>query len=204
MSLPLVFETVAETIPAKTPYLFANPDRVERWRERIETTRASRSNSAGGREQALFKRIAIALFPVTHFGSSWPGVPGVRLISLQKGEGEDQLQTLPAGMVVESLGDHLDAEADAFADTAAVMRCLDLVITSDTSIAHLAGALGILTMGGAPICSRLAVGMLDQRRRPLVSLHAIIPPGSTRRIGAACSRKDQEPRLRGRAPRIEE
>jgi hypothetical protein len=66
-------------------------------------------------------------------------MPGIRLISLQKGEGEEQIAT--AGIPLETL-DGLDDGPDAFLDTAAVMMNLDLVITSDTSIAHLAGALG--------------------------------------------------------------
>ena len=66
-------------------------------------------------------------------------VPGVRLISLQKGEGEDQIAG--AGFPVE-MPEGLDVGPDAFLDTAAVMMTLDLVVTSDTSIAHLAGALG--------------------------------------------------------------
>ena len=64
---------------------------------------------------------------------------GVRLISLQKGEGEEQLPTV--GFAVETL-DWPGCGPDAFLDTAAVMANLDLIITSDTSIAHLAGALG--------------------------------------------------------------
>jgi hypothetical protein len=66
-------------------------------------------------------------------------VPGIRLISLQKGEGEEQIAS--AGFAVETL-ERLDDGPDAFLDTAAVMMTLDLIITSDTSIAHLAGALG--------------------------------------------------------------
>src|SRR5258708_5965931 len=68
-------------------------------------------------------------------------VPGVRLISLQKTHGLDQLAQLPAGMRVETLG-AFDEGKDAFIDTAAIMQGLDLIITSDTSTAHLAGALG--------------------------------------------------------------
>jgi ADP-heptose:LPS heptosyltransferase len=69
-------------------------------------------------------------------------MPGVRLISLQKTDGLDQLHDLPTGMRIETLGADFDAGPDAFADTAAIMSLLDLVITADTSIAHLAGALG--------------------------------------------------------------
>ena len=69
------------------------------------------------------------------------GIAGVRLISLQKGYGEEQLAGLPSGMRVESLGPDFDAGSDAFVDTAAAMTQCDLIVTCDTSIAHLAGAL---------------------------------------------------------------
>src|SRR5262249_57222023 len=68
-------------------------------------------------------------------------LPGVRLISLQKHHGLDQLARLPADCKIETLGDDFDSGPDAFVDTAAVLDSLDLIITSDTSIAHLAGAL---------------------------------------------------------------
>ena len=67
---------------------------------------------------------------------------GVSLISLQKGPGEEQLASVDFGAQVTNFGAELDAGADAFIDTAALIASLDLVVTSDTSIAHLAGALG--------------------------------------------------------------
>jgi hypothetical protein len=66
---------------------------------------------------------------------------GVRLISLQKQHGLDQLTGLPPHTKIEVLGEEFDSGPDAFIDTAAVMENLDLIITSDTAIAHLAGAL---------------------------------------------------------------
>ena len=63
-------------------------------------------------------------------------------MSLQKGDGADQLNSVPEGMPIESFGDELDPGTDAFLDTAAIMENLDLIITADTSVAHLAGALG--------------------------------------------------------------
>ena len=68
-------------------------------------------------------------------------VPGVRLVSLQKGHGAEQLRGV--GFPVVDLGDRLDETSGPFMDTAAVMKNLDLVITSDTAIPHLAGALGV-------------------------------------------------------------
>ena len=69
-------------------------------------------------------------------------IPKVRLISLQYRDGVDQLARLPADVKIETLGDDFDSGPDAFIDTAAVMANLDLIISSCTSIPHLAGALG--------------------------------------------------------------
>jgi ADP-heptose:LPS heptosyltransferase len=68
----------------------------------------------------------------------------VQLISLQKGYGSEQLKNKPTEMKVMDLGDELD-KGGAFLDSSAVMMNLDLVITSDTALAHLAGALGVKT-----------------------------------------------------------
>jgi hypothetical protein len=69
-------------------------------------------------------------------------VPGVRLVSLQRGHGAEQLASLPAGMQVIDAGPEFDAGPDAFADTAALLPALDLLVSADTAIAHVAGALG--------------------------------------------------------------
>ena len=63
-------------------------------------------------------------------------------ISLQYRDGVDQLARLPADVKIETLGDDFDSGPDAFIDTAAVMANLNLIISSCTSIPHLAGALG--------------------------------------------------------------
>jgi len=69
-------------------------------------------------------------------------LPGVQLISLQKGVGPEQLPSCGFADRIQDLGGRFDAGPDAVLDPAAVMASLDLVITSDTAIAHLAGALG--------------------------------------------------------------
>ncbi len=71
-------------------------------------------------------------------------MPGVQLISLQKGPGVEQLAAVSEQMRIENLAPELDA-AGAFVDTAAVLQGLDLMITSDTAIAHVAGAAGVPT-----------------------------------------------------------
>jgi hypothetical protein len=78
-------------------------------------------------------------------------VEGVRLFSLQKGHGVEQLADAP--FAIEDLGSRLDETTGAFEETAAVVRNLDLVITSDSSLVHLAGALGAptwLALGHSP------------------------------------------------------
>jgi len=138
LSLPVGFATTLETIPAQTPYLRAQFERVRIWKDRLGESGfkigiAWRGSKLGAE---IGKSFALAEF----FGVS--RLPNVRLISLQKHEGAEQLGELPEGMRVETLGDDFDAGEDAFLDTAAVMENLDLVISTDTSIAHLAGALG--------------------------------------------------------------
>jgi hypothetical protein len=70
-------------------------------------------------------------------------IKGVCFISLQKGAGSEQLRALADRLHVINLGSRLDETSGAFMDTAAIMKNVDLVITSDTAIAHLAGALGV-------------------------------------------------------------
>jgi tetratricopeptide (TPR) repeat protein len=135
LSMPLAFGTEVQTIPAATPYLRADAARVTSWAGRI---------GSGG------FRIGVVWATTTSrsLGRSFPlgaleglaKLPGVRLISLQKQDGLEQLNHLPPGMDVEAY--HFDQGSDAFLDTAAMMENMDLIISADTSTAHLAGALG--------------------------------------------------------------
>ncbi|MGE4079463.1 MAG: DUF6165 family protein [Reyranella sp.] len=141
ISLPLALGTASDSIPNGVPYLRADPARVERWRDRIGGHGFKVGICWQGNTGALDRGRS---FPVTCFAGI-ARLPGVRLISLHKGEGLEQLSNLPNGLHVETPGDGFDAGPDAFVDTAAVMTHCDLVITSDTAVAHLAGALGIRT-----------------------------------------------------------
>ena len=138
LSLPLAFKTDQHTIPKDVPYLFADPQRARTGRTRLAIGDFKIGICWQG---ATTKMDAGRSFPVEEF-FPLSQIPQVRLVSLQKGEGEAQLLTLPEGMQVQALGDAFDAGPNAFLDTAAVMEGLDLVITSDTAVAHLAGALG--------------------------------------------------------------
>jgi tetratricopeptide (TPR) repeat protein len=139
-SLPRAFGTRLETVPAAVPYLAAEPALREMWLKRIGAQGFKIGVVWQGNpdpEADRARSLALnALAPLA-------AIAGVRLISLQKGFGEDQLSNLQASLRVETLGANFDAGPDAFVDTAAVMTCLDLVVTCDTSVAHLAGALAV-------------------------------------------------------------
>jgi tetratricopeptide (TPR) repeat protein len=138
LSLPGVFGTHFGNVPCDGGYLGAEPDRVLRWRDRIGAQGFRIGINWQGSHRPIDRGRS---FPLSLF-APLAAVPGVRLLSLQKGPACAQLNALPQGMVVEELGEDFDEGTDAFLDTAAVMDNLDLVITSDTSVAHLAGALG--------------------------------------------------------------
>jgi tetratricopeptide (TPR) repeat protein len=139
MSLPGGLDTTLENIPADIPYLYPEEPLVARWRERLGSQGFKVGICWQGKPD--YKDEPGRSIPLRSF-QPLARVPGVRLISLQKHHGLDQLENLPPDMRVEALGQDFDNGPDAFVDTAAMMSCLDLIITSDTSIAHLAGALG--------------------------------------------------------------
>lgn len=139
LSLPGGFGTTIATVPHGR-YLHAEPERIGAWRQRIGLEgfkvgivwQGSEASSAPPVPRA-FPLAAAA--PLAH-------VPGVRLISLQKGLGLEQLDSLPAGMAVEAPGPDFDPGPDLYLDTAAAIMACDLVVTLDGSVVHLAGALG--------------------------------------------------------------
>jgi tetratricopeptide (TPR) repeat protein len=138
MSLPRALGTTPVTIPAPVPYLRAPEGAADRWRPHLPNDTFNIGicwqGSAKGTE--VGKGIPLAAF------KSLSEVPGVRLFSLQKQGGEDDWRHTPEGMNVQSFGPTFDADVP-FADTAGVMCNLDLVVTTDTSVAHLAGGLGV-------------------------------------------------------------
>lgn len=141
MSLPGLFHTTLTTVPAPIPYLFADPDRIATWRDKLDSLPGFKVGIAwqGNRHHKWDRHRSI---PLTQF-AALAQVEGVKLVSLQKGPGTEQLALLQGRFPVVDLGDELDVSGGAFMDTAAVMKRLDLVICADTSIAHLAGALGV-------------------------------------------------------------
>ena len=140
LSLPraLGIRRIAE-ITAATPYLAAEPERVARWKQRLASIPGFKVGIAWqGNPAARIDRgrsLPLAAF------APLATVPGVTLVSLQQKDGLEQLKALPSGMKVEQLGDGIDTDG-AFVDTAAIMENLDLIVVSDSAVAHLAGALG--------------------------------------------------------------
>jgi Flp pilus assembly protein TadD len=140
LSLPGVFRTTLATVPGATPYVFADPDLVEYWRQELRTP-SGRKIGIVWQGSPTYNSDRRRSIPLTEF-APLARVPGVHLISLQKGLGVEQLKALPEDFRVVDLNERLDQAAGPFMDTAAVIMNLDLVIAPDTAIAHLAGALG--------------------------------------------------------------
>ncbi len=139
MSVPGRVGTTVETIPARVPYLAADAGRIAFWRERMPTDgfRIGINWQGNPANRIDHRRSA----PLAAF-ASLARVPGVHLVSLQSHNGLDQLERLPAGMTVATLGNGFDSGPDTFLDAAAAIMSLDLVISVDSSMVHLAGALG--------------------------------------------------------------
>jgi len=137
MRLPYVLGTTIESIPAPIPYFYPEDRKVREWDERLGEDGRLRVGLcwAGGRREhdpkanRIDRRRSISLQQFAPFFD----VPGAKFYSLQKGDGSDQ--THPN--LIDYTGEFLD-----FMDTAAFVENLDLVITVDTAVAHLAGGLG--------------------------------------------------------------
>ena len=136
MSLPARLETTLSTIPAEVPYLRTSAVRVAQWRQRLSVVEGLKvgihwqgnPTFVGDRHRSI---------PLSHFGAL-VDMPGVQLVSLQKDPAGGTPDSFEGRLLVF---DDLDREGGAFLDTAAIIENLDLVITSDSAVAHLAGAL---------------------------------------------------------------
>jgi tetratricopeptide (TPR) repeat protein len=136
LSLPLVVGTTLATIPAAVPYLHAEVGAVAAWRRRLEPLGGLRVGLVwGGNPRYPNDRWRSA--SLEHL-APLASVAGVTFVSLQKGPPAAQAGAPPAGMMLHDWTDELED----FSDTAALVSALDLVISTDTSVPHLAGALG--------------------------------------------------------------
>jgi hypothetical protein len=158
LSLPAILGTSIATLPAEVPYLSADAETIETWRPVVTRALALAGDATNDdSDPARTFKVGIAWqgnrvnsvdrwrsFPLLHFGRL-AEVPGVRLISLQKGEGTEQLAGLSGQFRVANLNGEDGGKEDCrdFLDTAAVMSQVDLVVTPETAVAHLAGSLGV-------------------------------------------------------------
>jgi Tfp pilus assembly protein PilF len=136
LSLPRIFKTDLASIPADVPYLHATPERVARWQARIP--RDGRRNVglvwAGGRDFAGDRQRTVglaAMLPLL-------GDVGIRYVSLHAELRDEDAALMAAHPEIV----HVGPELKDFAETAAAIAQLDLVISVDTAVAHLAGAMG--------------------------------------------------------------
>jgi Flp pilus assembly protein TadD len=141
LSLPAIFGTTWQTVPDRVPYLLADKALVRTWAPRLRPISGLKvgicwqGNPAYGADRQ--RSVPLKFFaPLAR-------MKNVQLISLQKIHGLDQLARMPSDTAIIDLGSELDEDTGVFMDTAAVMQNLDLIITSDTAIPHLAGALGV-------------------------------------------------------------
>ncbi len=165
-SLPRVFNTTLESIPADIPYLHADPADVARWSLKLGDRGKLRVGLAWAgsptHSNDRFRSMDLGLLkPVLE-------VAGVRFVSLQKGPAAQTAGMLPEGV------DWIDAgaELEDFSDTAAVISELDLVLCVDTAVAHLAGALGkpVWVMVAQPADFRWLEGREDSPWYPTLRL----------------------------------
>lgn len=146
LSLPRVFHTELATIPAETPYLGCDAEQAARWKERLAPLGDRFKVGlvwAGGASSRTNKKRKLSLDVLAPLLA----VENVALVSLQKwGEGRAP-DPVPDGVALVDLMD----EVRDFSDTAALIENLDLVISFDTSVAHLAGAMGKETWTLVPV-----------------------------------------------------
>jgi Flp pilus assembly protein TadD len=164
LSLPSIFGTTLETLPAQVPYLILDKVLVDHWGSElakavgiVDNSRSGASGDTSNGRESRPLLIGIAWqgnpsHPMDHW-RSFPlacfaplaALPGVRLISLQTTHGLDQLGAANLPFPILDLPGRRGRD---FMESAAIMTHLDLVITPDTAVAHLAGALGLRVWTG--------------------------------------------------------
>jgi len=140
LSLPLLFRTTLETIPAASGYIIPEHNRRSVWQQIISSKSGSTLKIGlvwGGRKTKRNEDRSLTLNKLIPLLQA----PDVDFFSFQMGTDVEQLKSMPSNIVIHELGSKLND----FNDSAAALSCMDLVITIDTSLAHLAGALGLRT-----------------------------------------------------------
>jgi len=175
VSLPRAFGTTVTTVPAE-PYLTADPALTSIWEERLPASAMRVGIVWSGQARPWLPGFStvdrrrstdLATFaPLT-------SVPGVQFVSLQKGPAQEQVRQLPGSMLPggTELCDPMGMAED-FADTAAIVANLDLVVSVDTAIVHLAGAMGkpVFLLDRYDNCWRWLSGRADSPWYPTLTI----------------------------------
>lgn len=138
LSVPGLLNVGFRSIPNDVPYLKAEQERVTKWRR--ELPKKGTRIGIGWQGNPDFPEDVYRSIPLAAF-APLAELPDVHLVNLQMGHGLEQLASFPKRSSIIELDPDRDADG-AFLDTAAIMMSLDLIITSDTALAHLTGALG--------------------------------------------------------------
>lgn len=140
MSLPFAFGVESDLGLTMKPWIKTDAEREHRWQSWLDRAVPPANLRVGiaWRGNPGYRKDATRSLALKNF-AALAGIPGVSLVSLQKGPGEDELGALAAELPV-IVPPTLDSDV-AFADTAALLQSLDLIVTSDSALAHLAGAL---------------------------------------------------------------
>jgi Tfp pilus assembly protein PilF len=140
LSMPFYCRTRLDSIPANIPYLRADRKLTERWSSLLSGECVSSDLRVGlvWKGNPCFENDSERSLPDLKTLESLGTIAGMRFFSLQKGAGEDEAATPPSGLPLVNLGPRISD----FADSAAIVANLDLIISVDTAIAHLAGAIG--------------------------------------------------------------
>jgi len=189
LSLPRVFQTRPDRVPAPIPYLRAEPELIARWSPRVRGIEGLKLGIAwkGAPGYPLDRHRSL---PLAAFGEL-ARLDAVRLIALQQGPGRDQLADLGGRFEVIDLGAELDLEGDAFVETAAVVTQLDAVVSCDSALGHLAGALGKPVWLALPRAQDWR-WLLDRADTPWYPHHRLIRqrvPGEWRSVFQAIARE---------------
>ncbi len=180
-SLPRILGITLDNIPNAVPYLNAPADLVKQWAARIPSDGKLNVGLmwAGSQGDRRLRSRSLDRF------ACLAAVPNVRFYSLQVGPESNQANNPPPGM---NLVNHT-ADLTDFAQTAALVQNLDLVITVDTSIAHLVRRLGQARLGADPPTRRFPLAA-QPHRQSLVSHHATLPPAALCGMGCGAAPGD--------------
>ena len=168
IALPGIFGTTLDSIPWQGPYIHADPAQASEWRSLVASCEPARIKAglvwAGNPQNPNDRARSLALQDLAPLAR----VPDVTFFSLQKGPAAAQAVAPPAGMRLVDLTPRiLD-----FSDTAALLSQLDLVVSIDTAVAHLSGAMGMPTWVALPFAAdwRYHVGRGDNPWYPTMRL----------------------------------